>query len=155
MMLSSEPTLTYACAALQGSPEANLLLQLACEALGLPGGEAVGSALLEGLVCSAPAQYYAACMAVALAAPHAAARLVATASMSRVPVADLPVAVLLEVCSQVSSRLPPCTLVPRHLCRLCYSRKAAGRWTRSAWHLLLPAWWLWPARGRCLWLTCR
>ena len=103
MMPSSRPALTCGCAALQGSPEANLLLQLACEALGLPGGEAVGAALLEGLVCSAPAQYYAACMAVALAAPHAAARLTATASMSRVPVADMPVAVLLEVCSQVSS----------------------------------------------------
>ena len=83
------------------------MLQAAARCLGQAGAEATGAALIEGLVCVAPAACFACCLHVALVSPASEARTSTLGMLCKVPGAMLPPAVVAEALAQVGGAATP------------------------------------------------
>jgi hypothetical protein len=101
----------FSLAALQAQPPGlQSVLEIAVSCLGQRGAEATGAALLEGLLCVAPAPCFACCLHVALMAPASEARSAALGMLCNIPPGMLPPEVVADAVAQVSAvaPLPPC-----------------------------------------------
>lgn len=112
IMLPSVPFLFALQSAKVGSDE---LLGLAAKCLAQPGAAATGSGIIEGILGLTPAAYFAACLAVLLRAPDSGARDALLSMLSRIPIGMLPVPVIAEALSLLTSALQTGALAPPSL----------------------------------------
>ena len=78
------------------------VLHLALATLSLKGGAATGGAILQGLLVTGPATYYAAALQLAITGEEAQGREAAVAALEQIPVQTLPLSVVLDGLLQVS-----------------------------------------------------
>ena len=79
------------------------VLNLALATLSLKGGAATGGAVLQGLLVTAPATYYAAVLQLAVTAEEEEGRQAALAALEQIPAQALPLSVVLDSLLQVKS----------------------------------------------------
>lgn len=77
------------------------IMTLALATLSLKGGAAQGAALLQGLLVTGPASYYAAALQLAITGEQAEGRQAALQILLQLPVESLPLPVLLDSAQQV------------------------------------------------------
>lgn len=77
------------------------VLETMSSCLSQPGAFSTGVSLLEGILCVAPAPYFAACLSVALATPDASARQTAFGILQQVPAEMLTHDILSDTMAQV------------------------------------------------------
>lgn len=82
-------------------PGLDSVLEAAALCLGQAGAEATGAALIEGLLCVAPAPCFACCLQVALVSRPSDALRAALGMLCKVPAGMLPPAVIAEALAQV------------------------------------------------------
>lgn len=79
------------------------VMTLALATLSLKGGAAQGAALLQGLLVTGPASYYAAALQLAITGEEEEGRQAAITTLLQVPVDSLPLPVLLDSMLQVQA----------------------------------------------------
>ena len=77
------------------------MMTLTLATLSLKGGAATGAALLQGLLVTSPASYYAAALQLAITGEEEAGRQAAIKTLLQIPVSSLPLPVLLDSVLQV------------------------------------------------------
>jgi len=95
------------------------VLNLALATLGLKGGAATGRAVLQGLLVTGPASYYAAVLQLAVTGEEEEGRQAAVDALQQMPVQTLPLSVVLDSLLQVHTHFMICKT-----CRPCASKLA-------------------------------
>ena len=83
------------------------VLNLALATLSLKGGAATGGAIVQGLLVTSPAQYYAAVLQLAITGEEQEGRQAAAAALQEIPVQAVPLSVVLDSLLQVGTPQPP------------------------------------------------
>ncbi|KAL0036203.1 hypothetical protein WJX79_007899 [Trebouxia sp. C0005] len=97
------------------APGVTKVLNLALATLGLKGGAATGRAVLQGLLVTGPASYYAAVIQLAITGEEEEGRQAAVDALQQMPVQTLPLSVVLDSLLQVAEALNSNQLVPPHI----------------------------------------
>ena len=85
----------------QAPPGVTKVLNLALATLGLKGGAATGRAVLQGLLVTGPASYFAAVLQLAITGEEEEGRQAAVDALQQMPVQTLPLSVVLDSLLQV------------------------------------------------------
>ncbi|DBA95921.1 TPA: hypothetical protein ACH3X1_001448 [Trebouxia sp. C0004] len=96
-------------------PGVTKVLNLALATLSLKGGAATGRAVLQGLLVTGPASYYAAVLQLAITGEEEEGRQAAVDALQQMPVETLPLSVVLDSLLQVAEALNSNQLVPPHI----------------------------------------